>query len=633
MKRSWGVLGPVLVGLVAAQLGLAAAARTPVPTLLDLSLGTGRWSWGFGDGEEPLPATFRWSRARAGLELPLDAGASPEGRLEVRAARFVDSPARIEVWVNGVVFGHFEARPGGFKRHSLSAPVPAGPLTIELRSDDPERGVALDWVRLSEVPLAIPWRVPWAHVGPAALGGALALAGAGPALAAAAALGAALAIAAFAAWTPFATAHALATAGAVSTASLLLVATGVRLARAPAGLVALFALSLAIKSAALFHPSYFYPDARQNHRLVHVLADAEGGGLEERTRAMQERLNVAYPRIVAGQPYAFPYSAVFYLPFTAIESGEEIVRAIAATALIAAALECLATYALALPLLGRAGGLLAAAVSLLLPPLQSRLLYAMWSTVAGHLLDVLAVLALMAWLRRPGPLRLALLWAAAQAALLTYVSSLLNMGALCVAALAALWLAPRERTDDGRPLGGRLAWQAVAAFGLAAVVAIGLLYSRFVILFVTEIVPALLAGGGVAPDAGAPVAAPGLADAVLRVGRFAGPLAAALAVAGWWRLLNADRGGPQRVALTAYLLAFAVLVALRGLGGGLFRDLKEVEFAAPLLAIGAAASLDAVARRGRAGLAVAVVLGVGLVAAFSRAWLLFFDRHTPLAGL
>jgi hypothetical protein len=632
MRRSWGVLGPVLVGLVATQLGLAAAARAPVPTLLDLSLGTGRWSWGFGEGEEPLPATFRWSRARAGLELPLDAGASPRGQVELRAARFVETPARIEVWVNGVVFGHFEARPGGFRRHVLSAPVPAGPLTIELRSDDPERGVALDWVRLSDVPLEVPWRVPWAHVGPAALGGALVIAGAGPVLAAAAALGAGLALAAFAAWTPFATAHALATAGAVATLSLLLVATGVRLARAPAGLVALFALSLAIKSAALFHPSYFYPDARQNHRLVHALADAGDGGLEERTRAMQERLNVAYPRIVAAKPYAFPYSAVFYLPFTALDAGEEIVRAIAATALIAAALECLVAYALALPLLGRGGGLIAAAVSLLLPPLQSRLLYAMWSTVAGHLLDLLAVLALMAWLRRPGPLRLALLWAAAQAALFTYVSSLLNMGALCAGGLAALWLARGERTDDGRPLDVRFAWQPVAAFGLAALVAIGLLYSRFVLLFVTEIVPALVAGGGVAPDAGAPVVAPGLADALLRVARFAGPLATLLALAGSWKLLASGGGGP-RVALLAYLLAFGLLVALRGLGGGLFRDLKEVEFAAPLLAIGAAASLDWLARRGRAGLAAAVVLGVGLVAAFARAWIEFFLRHTPLAGL
>ena len=48
-----------------------------------------------------------------------------------------------------------------------------------------------------------------------------------------------------------------------------------------------------------------------------VLALAEArGGLEERGRAAQMQVNTAYPRIVAGKAYAFPYSPFFFIPFT-----------------------------------------------------------------------------------------------------------------------------------------------------------------------------------------------------------------------------------------------------------------------------------------------------------------------------
>jgi hypothetical protein len=51
---------------------------------------------------------------------------------------------------------------------------------------------------------------------------------------------------------------------------------------------------------------------------------------------------------------------------------------------------------------------------------------------------------------------------------------------------------------------------------------------------------------------------------------------------------------------------------MRAFGGGLFRDLKEIEFAAPLVALGVGTAVEEIAdhRRGRLG---AVLIGLGLM--------------------
>ena len=80
----------------------------------------------------------------------------------------------------------------------------------------------------------------------------------------------------------------------------------------------LFLLGYMLKGAALFHPSYFYPDVRLHRRHLEAF-EAASGGILERGVAAQKVAQTAYPRIIAGRAYAFPYSPVFYLPFTLLD--------------------------------------------------------------------------------------------------------------------------------------------------------------------------------------------------------------------------------------------------------------------------------------------------------------------------
>jgi hypothetical protein len=84
-----------------------------------------------------------------------------------------------------------------------------------------------------------------------------------------------------------------------------------------------------------------------------------------------------------------------------------------------------------------------------------------------------------------------------------------------------------------------------------------------------------------------------------------------------------------RHVLFAYGLAFLALVLMRGLGGGLFRDLKEITFVAPLVAVAAGASLDSLARRGgRSPRAALLLITVGLLAFTAERYRFYFTTYT-----
>jgi hypothetical protein len=69
---------------------------------------------------------------------------------------------------------------------------------------------------------------------------------------------------------------------------------------------------------------------------------------------------------------------------------------------------------------------------------------------------------------------------------------------------------------------------------------------------------------------------------------------------------------------------------MRGLGGGLFRDLKEITFAAPLVALLTGLVLDELGRRGRAGRHAAALAAAGLVAfGLGRYWGYFRAYASP----
>jgi hypothetical protein len=137
------------------------------------------------------------------------------------------------------------------------------------------------------------------------------------------------------------------------------------------------------------------------------------------------------------------------------------------------------------------------------------------------------------------------------------------------------------------------------------------LYLPFTITFVTEIVPALLrggarAGGPAAPATGGPFAT------LMRVPIFYGWVYPLLTVAGLFVLRR--RGRPEAFpALLAYALAVATLLALKAFGGGMFRDLKEETFAAPLVAVATGAFLETLEGLVPRGRLVAALVALGLL--------------------
>ena len=582
------------------------------PLTFDVGPSTGAYVLGFTPSEERPPTTFRWTRSRATVSLPLHAAG--EGRLRLRAARFLDHPSRIHVYAWGRPAGTFEARPGGYRIYELPLIAAPGPLRLDLLSDDPDLGVAVDWIRVEKAG----WRVPLAVWGPRVLVAAVflagLLAGAGAAPSAAAAGVVALAQATWAALDPFAFAHVATRLGAPAAVFALLLAWRARRWAGGHALVWLFLAGYLLKGAVLFHPAYFYNDTRNNLRYVLALRDGTGS-LAERNHSAQVQVGVAYPRVVAGRRYAFPYAPVFFLPFGLLPE-DRIVEAIKQVALFCAAAEMVLVFALARLLAAPAVAVAAAAVAVLLPPLYSRLLLAMWSTVAGHFLDTAVIVATVRLAAGPQRARLWMGQAGGTlAAFLTYISSLFNL--TLFTGFAALRV---------RPLAGRL----LAGWAAAVTLTLAWLYADFVMLFVREILPAALSGGGMAAEGGA--RGGGVGEALARIPIFYGWGYPALAAAGFVVL---RRGAPARAfgVFAAYALAAVTLVGLRAFGGGLFRDLKEIEFAAPLVAACCGAALAELASRDRAGRIAAALVFAGLAAFSLGRYVEYARTYTSLAGL
>jgi hypothetical protein len=99
--------------------------------------------------------------------------------------------------------------------------------------------------------------------------------------------------------------------------------------------------------------------------------------------------------------------------------------------------------------------------------------------------------------------------------------------------------------------------------------------------------------------------------ALSRIPLFYGFLYPPLALAGLWIARRSKDARAFRI-FAAWGLAFVLMVSLRAFGGGVFRDIKEIELIAPLVAILTGASLEAIWRRGRAGMLASVILASAL---------------------
>jgi hypothetical protein len=251
----------------------------------------------------------------------------------------------------------------------------------------------------------------------------------------------------------------------------------------------------------------------------------------------------------------------------------------------------------------------------MLPALFSRLLLAMWATLAGHLLDLIVVILALRLVTQPESSRRLLgLAGATLAALFTYISSLFNVGGF----LGFLGLIEIK---------GRRGWRLLALAAGGAAVVVVCLYLPFALVFVDEILPAVLAGGGAKASQEA-----SLAGALERIPLFFGYAYPLLTAAGLV-VVRRQATRPAWRVVAAYGLTFALLVALRAFGGGLFKDLKEIEFVGPLVALGTGAVLAELARRGAWGRWAAGLTGLGLLAFGLGRYAEYLAPRTILVGL
>jgi hypothetical protein len=555
-------LGVALMVVYAVLLDGAGRFRQPI--IVDIGPSTGRYGSGFEDSEETPPTTSRWTRQTASLDLPLAVDASPV-RLSIRAARYLDEPTRVRVMMNGRPFASFEQPRGRQRIQEIEAPLPEGPLNLGLTSDDPKLGLALDWIRVD----GARWRIPpseWTvWIVPIGVMGALLLSGASLTVAGGVTALILLCLSALAAVDPFGFVHLMRDTGVLAVALGLVAA---RVLRGHTVAVVAVIAAVLLKGGFQFHPDYFYNDVRQNDRFVGAIKSYPGGLLERATQA-QIDLGVGYPRIIGGKKYAFPYSPLFYWPFTQLPSDRDIVvRAMKHVAILGAALEVALAFLLAKRVSPSMAGA-AAWLTLAFPIVTSRLMFAMWPTVFAHALDLLMILLAVHVVEKPQDRKAwAYFLAALLASLLTYVSSLFTVSAF---ALALAFMASNIR------------WPLVGAWAAATFAVVAGLYGRFTLTFITEILPSLFSGTARIATTAPSEDTGNLPAAFFRIVLFGGYGFPCLAIAGL-ALLARRRDEPAKV-LKAYAAAFLGLVLLRGLSGGLFKDLKEVEFGGPALAI------------------------------------------------
>ena len=549
----------------------------------------------------------RWTSYDATLDLPLVVEGGPV-ELELRGARVFPQTAQVELELAGTTVDRFAARGGAFVTRRVSLPaLPPTPVSLRLKVQADEGrglGMKLDRVRVGvsgDGRLRPRGRARWL---PALLAVFLFLLlrlgglSTPPALACGLVGVAGLGLAFKADLLGFT--RALLTLAPL--AIVLSAAACLFLRRLPLGHLALpvFVGGLLLKGALLFHPATFYPDVANARKYVETYRTTSGS-LAERGVATQRATNVGFPRRLAGRDYALPYSPLYFLPLglAATPGGVEV--AVRGVGLAASALVALPLFWLASRVFSPVAGVLATLLWVFLPPPMSRLLLALHATLLGNLLDLLVIVAVFALLGAPASRRRwVAVGVATLASLLAYTSSFFSMTGFF------LFVALRERRLALRLLGLLLAYGSFAVCWL---------YWPFLVALVTEILPAV-ARGSTSVAASAPTPAAPAADplgALARVPLFYGYLYPALAAAG---LALARRRAEPRAfrVLSAWGLAVLLMLALRAFGGGVFKDLKEITFAAPWVALLSAGALTALAGRGWKGRLLAILLTLALVA-------------------
>ena len=542
----------------------------------------------------------RWTSYDARVDLPLVIEGGPI-ELSYRFSRVFAETAEVEVSLDEITVDRFTCRGGEVLTRQVRLPaVSPTPVSIAFLANSHERrnlGLRLDWLRVVVGEKARVRLRGWPFWFPPIFSAFLIVLfrwGGLSRLRATLTVAAWIAAVALLLWSdPFGFAH---IAGRIGLPAIFLSAlAGGFLRRFPGGrwAIPIFVLGYLLRAGGLFHPETFYPDVANARDYVEVFRETEGS-LAERGVETQTRTSVGYPRTVAGKNYAFPYSPLYFLPFGVLSTPGAIEDAVRHGGLTAASFAVLPIFWVALTIFGARTAVLATLLWSFLPPVFSRLLLALHATVVGNFLDLLVVASVLALSLRPKSRKhLALVAAAALASVLAYTSSLFSVTAFFLFVSI---------------LDGRLAPRLLPILFFSGLVTVSWLYWPFLVSFFDEIVPALLGG-----DVGSkgPVAGSSVAHTLSRIPLFYGYLYPLLA--GFGLFLARRRADPRAFRLlAAYGLAFALMLGMRAFGTGLFKDLKEILFVTPLVAILAGVSLDALSNRGAWGKFATAILVVGL---------------------
>lgn len=651
-------------GAVAVLVGHRFAASAVV----DIGPTDRRYVRDFRDIERDGPDYFRWSSVpSSSVSLPLRFCGPGQVRLRVRR-HFVD-PVLLSVSVSGSVLGQRSLRaredhPYDVIEFQASKVICDSNASVLLESSvDSQRplGIAVDWVEI---------RSPGGFHAPTetVLRGALLLcltslaflaSGSGIPVALAGSGTLAMLMGLAFASGPIA-AERMLRGGLVALALTLFL--GVVITRAvrlpelsPRYRTALVAITLVtlLSRCAFLHTQAFYPDYRV-HALVQQTLERVGV-----SAFLDQLFEVQYARSLGlqqidGNWYPFPYPPGAYVLAGGVGRvfGLDSLDAATVAAAVFASLIPLLTLTLGTSLgLGPLVGLSGAFYVSVQPLLVRRMALGYFPALAGQFVDAVAVLCLLAALRRDANPRKAFGWLtiALVAAFLVYTQSIANFGLL----MAGLLVVEAARQSPG----GRAGALRVAAAGtLALVASAGTFYWRYLpvwenvknhrsqpesrILDQLEERRERQSTGAEARDAedlNDPYAGStlnplrGLARLASRLWRFNGPFVLLLATGGWLLLRASDP--PTRNVIVAW---GGVAVWISVLAAGLpspngFQHLKDLEFVTPLasLAMGAG-TVRAWERRPIAAWALMVGWVAFTAAAFAAEW---SDRLLPLAGL
>jgi len=634
--RELGVLLLVLAALLPVLANLRGAPG-PREIVLDFGPGDGPYTRGFA---VPNPESFdpyeiegglttHWTTHAARVVLPLEVEVKAV-QLELRFARHLADKGFVDLRLCGIEGERIAVKRGFQEYRTTFALGGRKPLALDLRidaRDDRNLGLSMDWARFT-VPAGGRVRLSGGGLRPSVMlllvAAILLVAGFSARSVLLLVFPLCLALAAGVLRDPFLTVRLL---RGLPEALLLLVLPAAGLIRwsrrgseptptrfATALLVFVFLL----RAGALNHPSFYNPDLRIHAGLVKVVREAgfdllrapAGWLYTPREARKQEGPAVRatsglWLRSLRGVSFGLPYSlaphallAPLPLDYDGLLTALKVLGAFA-SALPAALLVFLA------PRVGApawAGALLGSA-----PTAGAELSLGAVPAVFGHAADVAFLLLVAVRWHTMGARTSVLLTGLLVAAVeLAYVSSALLVP-LLAAGLAGLSLA-WERTPE----------VLARVRGLVGAVAFGSLLA--LLLYYRDFLPgSLIALRLVGSGGGEPLADPGghrVASALLAWGLPVLPL---LALAGIFLLVREGVSGGLVPVVPAWALTAVVLGSLQWRHPAVFGFLHLPLFVTPLIALGAARALQAIASRGRAAFILAVVLAAGL--GLQGAWL------------